>query len=116
MVSSANQSSRSISPSSSQPATIRSTSRGDGRGVAPHELVAQRLVVQHLAPALGRGVEHHALAEDRRHERVGLGLVELLLGGPEVELVGVGPGQQHDVAVADGELARRRRTRPAPAP
>ena len=70
-----------------------------------HELVAQRLVVQHLAPPLGRRVEHDALAEDGRHERVRLGLVELLLGRPEVELVGVRTGQQHDVAGRQRELA-----------
>ena len=35
-----------------------------------------------------------------RHERVGLGLVEHLLGGPEEQLVGLGPGQQHHVASA----------------
>ena len=105
MVSSANQSSRSISPSSPQPGHHLLDLVGDGGGVAPHELVAQRLVVQHLAAALRRGVEHHALAEDRRHERVGLGLVELLLGRPEEELVGVRPGQQHDVAAGQVELA-----------
>ena len=87
---------------------------GDGRGVAAHELVAQGLVVEHLAPALGRRVEDHALAEDRRHERVGLGLVERLLGGPEEELVGLGPGEQDHVAIGQPELARRRRTPRAP--
>jgi hypothetical protein len=60
-----------------------------------------------MAPALPtrRGIEHDARAEDGRHERVGLGLIELLLGSPEVVLVGVGSGQQHDVAVAEGEFA-----------
>ena len=76
----------------------------DGGGVAPHELVAQGLVVEHLAPALGRRVEDHAFAEDRRHEGVGLGLVEHLLGGPEEQLVGLGPGEQHHVAVGQPEL------------
>ena len=64
MVSSANQSSRSISPSSPQPATMLLDLVGDGGGVAPHELVPEGLVVEHLAPALGRGVEDHPLAED----------------------------------------------------
>ena len=49
----------------------------DGGRVALHLLAAQRRVVQHLLAAFGAGVEHHALAEDRRHERVGLGLVEI---------------------------------------
>ena len=105
MVSSANQSSRSISPSSSQAATIALDLVGDGGGVAPHELVPQRLVVEHLAAAFGRGVEDHPLAEHRGHERVGLGLVEDLLGGPEEELVGLGPGQQHHVPVGQAEHA-----------
>ena len=99
MVSSANQSSRSISPSSPQAGHHLLHLVGDGGGVAAHELVPQGLVVQHLAPALRRRVEDDALAEDRRHEGVGLGLVEQLLGGPEEELVGVGPGEQHDVAL-----------------
>ena len=74
-------------------------------GVAPHELVAQRLVVEHLPPALGGGVEDHTLAEDRGHERIGLGLVEGLFGGPEEELVGLGAGEQHHVAIGQPELA-----------
>ena len=57
------------------------------------------------AASLGVGVEHHALAEDRRHERVGLGLVELLVGSPEEELVGLGAGEQDDVLVGQSELA-----------
>jgi hypothetical protein len=52
-----------------------------------------------------RRVEHHALAEDRRHEGVGGSLVEVLLLGPEEELVGLGAGQQDDVAVGQTELA-----------
>ena len=105
MVSSANQSSRSISPSSSQAATTMALHLvGDGGGVAPHELVPQRLVVEHLPTALREGVEDHALAEDGGHERVGLGLVEHLLGGPEEELVGLGPAQQHHVPVGQAEL------------
>ncbi len=77
----------------------------DRGGVAPHELVAQGLVVEHLAPALGRRVEDHPFSEDRRHEGIGLGLVELFLGGTEEQLVGFGPGEQHDVAVGQPELA-----------
>ena len=63
----------------------------DGGGVALHLLTAQCGVVQHLRPALGVGVEHHALTEDRRHERVGLGLVEFAVAGAEEELVGLRP-------------------------
>ncbi len=89
---------------------------GDGLGVTAHELVAQRLVVEGLAPLLGRGVEHHALAEDRCHERVGLGLVEVLLGCPEEDLVRLRPGEQHHVLVGQPERRRRRRTRRGCAP
>ena len=92
-------------PDSDQLPTMASTSPRDRRRMAPHELVAQRLVVEHLPPALGGGVEDDPLAEDGRHERVGLGLVERLLGGPEEELVGLGPGEQHDVAAGQPELA-----------
>ena len=77
----------------------------DGGGVTLHLLAAQRRVVQHLLAPLGAGVEHHALAEDRRHERVGLGLVEILVGGTEEELVGFGAGQQDDVLVDQLEPA-----------
>ena len=77
----------------------------DGGGVALHLLAAQRRVVQHLLAPLGAGVEHHALAEDRRHERVGLGLVEILVGGPEEELVGLGAREQDDVFVDELEPA-----------
>ena len=73
--------------------------------MALHVLAAQRGVVQHLLAPLGAGVEHHALAEDRRHERVGLGLVEILVGGTEEELVGFGAGQQDDVLVGQLEPA-----------
>ena len=78
---------------------------GDRRGVAPHELVAQRLVVQRPSALLGARVEHHALAEHRRHERVGLGLVQLLVAGAEEDLVGLGAGEQHHVLVGQAELA-----------
>ena len=83
--------------------------------MAAHELVPQRLVVEHLAPALGRGVEDHALAEDGRHERVGLGLVEQLLGGPEEPFVGLGPGEQDHVLVGQPELAHVAALGPGPA-
>ena len=58
----------------------------------------------------GLGVEHHALAEDRRHERVRLGLVEVVVGRPEEELVGLRPGQEDDLLVGQPERCRRRRT------
>ncbi len=64
-----------------------------------HELVPECLVVEHLAPPLGRCVEDHPLAEDGGHEGIRLGLVEHLLGGPEEVLVGLCPGQQDDLAV-----------------
>ena len=45
------------------------------------------------------GVEHHTFAEDRRHKRVGLGLVEIRVGRAEEELVRLGPRQEDDVLV-----------------
>ena len=76
---------------------------GDLLGVAAHELVAQRLVVHHLAPTLGRCVEDHTLPEDGLHEGVRLGLVELVLGRTEVGLVGLGARQQRDGAIGEEE-------------
>jgi hypothetical protein len=55
--------------------------------------------VQHLRPTLGIGVEHHALTEDRRHEGIGLGLVEVRVAGAEEELVGLRPRQHDDLLV-----------------
>ena len=78
---------------------------GDGLGVAPHVLVPQALVVQHLPSPLGAGVEHDALAEHRGHERVRLRLVEFLLAGPEEHFVGLGATEEHHVPVGEGELA-----------
>jgi hypothetical protein len=52
----------------------------DGGRVALHLLAAKCRVVQHLLATFRAGVEDHALPEDRRHERVGLGLVEIGLG------------------------------------
>ena len=77
----------------------------DGGRVALHLLAAQCGVVQHLRATLGVGVEHHALTEDRRHERVGLGLVELAVAGAEEELVGLRPGQHDDLLVDQLEPA-----------
>ena len=77
----------------------------DRRGVALHLLTAQRRVVQHLRPALRIGVEHHTLAEDRRHERVGLSLVEIAVAGAEEELVGFGAGEHHDLLAGELEPA-----------
>ena len=70
-----------------------------------HVLVLQCLVVEHLLPPLGRRIEDHALAEDRRHERVGLGLVQLLFGRAEESLVRRGTGKQNDTPIAQNELA-----------
>src|SRR3954469_1148994 len=77
----------------------------DGLRVAAHHVAAQRLVLQHLLALLGRGVEHHPLAEDRRHERVRRRLVERRVRRPEELLVGPGSGDQHYVAVAQPEPA-----------
>ena len=77
----------------------------DGGRMALHLLAAQRRVVQHLLAAFGAGVEHHALPEDRRHERVGLGLIEIGLRRAEEELVRLGAGQQDDVLVDQLEPA-----------
>ncbi len=77
----------------------------DRRGVPAHHVAAQRLVLQHLLALLGRGVEDHALAEDRRHERVGGRLVEGRVGCPEELLVGLGTGDEHDVLVGQPEPA-----------
>jgi len=73
--------------------------------VALHVFAAQRGVVQHLLAALRARVEHHALAEDRCHEWVGLGLVEILIRGPEEELVGFGAGEKDDVLAGELEPA-----------
>ena len=105
MVNSAKKSSRSISPSSPQFGDHPPHFALDRRGVALHVLAAQRGVVQHLLAPLRAGVEHHTLAEDRRHEGIRLGLVEILVGGTEEELVGFGAGQQDDVLVGQLEPA-----------
>ncbi len=94
MVSSEKKSSSSISPWVAPVGDHLLDFALDGGGMALHLLTAQCGVVQHLLAPLGAGVEHHALAEDRRHERVGLGLVEFLVGGAEEELVGLRAGQQ----------------------
>src|SRR4051794_7620441 len=67
--------------------------------MALHLLTAQRGVVQHFFAPLGAGVEHHSLAENRRHERVRLSLIEILIGGTEEELVGLRTRQQDDMLV-----------------
>ena len=77
----------------------------DGDGVAFHVLATQSRVVQHFLTALGAGVEDHALAEDGRHERVRLGLVQILVGRTEEELVGPGAGEQDDVLAGQLEPA-----------
>ncbi len=105
MVNSAKKSSSSISPSSPQLAIILCDFVLDGGGVTLHVLATQRGVVQHLAAPLRAGVEHHTLAEDRRHEGVRRGLVEILVGGTEEELVRVGAGEQDDVLVGQLEPA-----------
>ena len=73
--------------------------------VAAHELVAQRLVVEHPAAFLGSGVEDHSLTEHGGHEGIRRCLVELLVRGAEEHLVGLGTGEQHDVLVGKSELA-----------
>jgi hypothetical protein len=77
----------------------------DGGGVSLHLLAAKRGVVQHLGTALGVGVEHHALTEDRGHERVGLGLVQFAVAGAEEELVGFRAAEQNHLFVGQLEPA-----------
>ena len=77
----------------------------DRRRVPLHLLAAQGGVVQHLFSSFGIGVEHHALAEDRRHERVCRGLIEIVVAGPEEELVGFRTGQEHHVLAGELEDA-----------
>src|SRR5690606_11142748 len=67
----------------------------------------ERLVLEHLLTLLGRGVEDHALAEDRRHEGVRLALVEGRVGCAEELLVRLGAGDQHDLPVGEVELPDR---------
>ena len=85
--------------------TIRSTSAAMVSAWPRMNLSRRAWLWSALRRSSGDGVEHDALAEDRRHERVGLGLVEVLVGGPEEDLVGLGPGEQHDVAVGEAEHA-----------
>ena len=61
--------------------------------------------MQHLLASLRAGVEHHALAEDRGHEGVGLRLVQILVGGAEEELVRLRPGQQDHLLARELEIA-----------
>jgi hypothetical protein len=77
----------------------------DRLGVAAHVGVTQRLVAQHLPPALGGRIKHDALAEDRRHERIGGGLVQVLILGPKEDLVGLRTAEQHHLLVGQRELA-----------
>lgn len=105
MVSSEKNSSRSISPSSPQFSIIRRTSRSMV-AACPFICSPRSAVLCSIsARRSGRRVEYHALAEDRRHERVGLGLVELAVAGTEEELVGLGTGQQHHLLVGQLEPA-----------
>jgi hypothetical protein len=67
--------------------------------MALHVVAAQRGVVQHLLTPLRTGVEDDTGAEDRRHERVGLRLVEILVGGAEEELVRFLAGQQDHMLI-----------------
>ena len=78
---------------------------GDGLRVSSHELVAKRLVVEHLPAALWRCIEDHALAEHRLHERVGLCLVEDLLWCTEEELVRPRATEHRDVSTGQIEAA-----------
>ena len=79
--------------------------RRDRLRVRAHHLVAQRLVAHRLAALLGRAVEHHAAAEDRRHERIGCGLVVLLLLGAEERLLRGLAREQHDARAGPVHLA-----------
>ena len=73
--------------------------------MAAHELVTQRLVVEHLAPPFRWSVEDDTLTEYRRHERIRLGLVEHLFRSAEVGLVRFWPGEKNHIASCEAELA-----------
>ena len=77
----------------------------DRGGVALHLFAAQRRVVQHLLAPFGICVEHHALPENGRHERVRLGLVQIVVRGAEEELVGLGARQQDNLSAGQVEPA-----------
>ena len=112
-MSSAKKSSRSSSPASPSCAIMRSVSARDHLGVAAHQLVAQRLVAERLLALLGRRVEDHAAAEDRRHERIRRGLVELLVGRAEERLLRLARRRASRRGCRRGGSRRPRRTRRA---
>ena len=73
--------------------------------MSAHELVAQRAVAHGLLALLGRGVEDHAGSEDRLHERIGGGLVELLVGRAEERLLRRGSVEHHEPVTREVDLA-----------
>src|SRR6267378_4300644 len=77
----------------------------DGGGVALHLLATQGGVVQHLLSSLRACVEVDALAEDRRHEGIRLGLVEIAVRRAEEELAGLRARQQDDLLAGQLEEA-----------
>ena len=77
----------------------------DSRSVTLHMVTAKRGVVQHLLAAFRAGVEDDTRAEDGRHERVGLRLVQVFIGGAEEEFVRVLTGQQDHVFIGELEGA-----------
>src|SRR5262249_28243288 len=60
---------------------------------------------ERLLALLRAGVEHDALAEDRRHERIRRGLVELLVGGAEERLLRLLAREHDDALAREPELA-----------
>ena len=66
---------------------------------------AQGLVAHGLLALLGRAVEDDALAEHGRHEGVGGGLVELLVGGPEEGLLRLLAHHHHHAIAREVDLA-----------
>ena len=110
MVSSAKKSSRSISPESPQSAIIRRTSLSM---VAAWPFICSPRSAALCSISLRRSgsvSKTTPFAEDRRHERICRGLVEIVVAGPEEELVGLRAGQQHHLLAGQLELCRRRRT------
>ncbi len=105
MVSSAKKSSRSTAArlAPARRCAVRSRGPSPRRGRASPGHAAT--VVQHLAALFRCRVEDHALAEDRLHERVRGGLVELFVRGAEEQLVRRFAGEHHHRLAGQRKLA-----------
>ncbi len=101
MVSSANQSSRSISPSSPHRATICSTSVAMVAAWPRMNLSRSAWLWSISRRRSGDASNTTPSPKTGRHERVGLGLVEHLLGRAEEQLVRLGAAQQHHLPVGE---------------